>query len=494
MQRLVASSFLVLSLAACSSTVVESNPPPGPGPVDPGTNPPPAKCESAACPGDQSCRDEVCADPTERQKTQAAAVATFAEALAESSAWPKVVDLEAVKKTARTMIMKGDGTDAPYFAAAWYTLNQYPQGHQGLYSSDKSVCGKLLPQQQASRFGVCGRPSKDGLAVTYAAAGNKLGLAVGDVVVTAGADSGDAIFEASFARPTCGGTFPAASGRRYSGAASFFGNVPVGTKLKIKNAAGAIREITVPTESDAKVTDCTDPFVRSRAIYAEAKVRPDGVAVIRLPSFFPFDKAFPSTQSETDKLVAEYQAEIVKVFESVKSAPGIIWDARGNSGGISKVGLAIVSGFPSAKAKNISYCRLRTPGTSPPAYDFSKYAEYAVTPGGPFAYTGKVAVVTDGIAYSAGDYFPLAALEGSDAPVVGSASAGAYGATSGSIDVAGLPKLVANFDANGCFDAATNTNLEASPPAPTVPVEYEQADLAAGRDTIVEAAVKALGF
>lgn len=258
--------------------------------------------------------------------------------------------------------------------------------------------------------------------------------------------------------------------------------------------ADALAEVTVPTEADAQATDCTDPFGRSRAVYAEAKVRPDGVAVIRLPSFFPYDKAFPTTQAEADALIAAYQAEVLKVFESVKSAPGIVWDARGNTGGITSVGLAIVNGFPSAKAKSISYCRARTPGTTPVAYDTFRYAEYAITPGGPFAYGGKVAVVTDGLAYSAGDYFPFAALKGSSVPVIGSATAGAYGASGATIDVAGPPKLVTNFDPNGCFDAATNANLEASPPAPTLPVEYEPADLAAGKDTVLEAAVKSLGL
>lgn len=485
MTRLLLSTCLALvglSTAACSSNVVTGDPPPA-GTTDSGTNPPPIDPPPPV-------------EPTERQKAQAMAVEAMADALAESSAWHVAVDLDAVKKSARETILKGDGTDQPYFAAAWATLNKYPQGHQGLYSNDKSICGKALPRQQSSRFGVCGRPAKSGagLAVTFAAAGNKLGLAVGDVVTNAGTDAGDAIFEASFTRPTCGSTFPAASGRRYSGAASFFGNVPAGTKLTVKAPSGATREVTVPKDADAQLTDCTDPFARSRELYAEAKVRPDGVAVIRLPSFFPYDKAFPSTQSEVDTLIAEYQAEIVKVFETVKTAPGIVWDARGNTGGITKVGLAIVSGFASAKAKSISYCRARDAGTSPPTYGFSKYAEYAITPGGPFAYAGKVAVVTDGLAYSAGDYFPFAALKGSDAPVVGSSSAGAYGASGPTIDVDGPPKLVTNYDPNACFDAVTNAHLEASPPAPTVPVEYDPADLAAGKDTVLEAAVKALAL
>lgn len=452
---------------------------------------------AAECPGDQACRDDACADPTARQVTQAKSIATLVDALAESSAWHEPVDAAAVTSRETRAVLKGDGSDTTYFAATWRAMNAFPQGHQSLYSLDSSVCGKSMANQQTSRFGVCGRPATSGgVAVTFAKANNKLGLSAGDVIVSAGADSGDAMFEAAYLRPVCGGIFPAKSGRRYAGAASFFGGIPAGTKLSVRAPDGATREVTVPAESDARATDCTDPFSRNRAVYAEATTRPDGVAVIRLPSFFPFDKAVPQnpTQAEFDAFAADYQAEIVKVFDSVKTAPAIIWDARGNSGGITKVGLAIVSGFASAKTTRISYCRTRSPGSSPPSFEQDRYAIYDVAPGGPFAYAGKVAVVSDGLAYSAGDYFPFAAAKASSAPVVGSSSAGAFGGGNGPIELDGPPKLVANYDPTACFDGATNKPLEGNPPPPTVGVEYDAADLVAGKDTILERAVKELGF
>jgi C-terminal processing protease CtpA/Prc len=294
----------------------------------------------------------------------------------------------------------------------------------------------------------------------------------------------------------CGGVFPAASGRRYAGAASFFGAVPAGMKLVVRAPDGSVRDVTVPAESDAQATDCTDPFSRDRAIYAEAKVRPDGVAVIRLPSFFPFDKQFPTTatQAELEAFVAAYQAEIQKVFDTVKSAPGIVWDTRGNTGGITSVGAAITGGFPSARTTAVSYCRDRIDGAFPIAYSPQHYAIYGVEPGGPFAYAGKVAVVTDGLAYSAGDYFPRFVAKASDVPVVGSASAGAYGGGHIEIAVDGPPKLEANYDPTACFDAVTNAPLEGAPLAPKVPVEYDPSDLSAGKDTIVERAVKELAL
>lgn len=452
--------------------------------------------EPVECPGDQSCRDDACEDPSARQLAQVKSIAALVDTLAESSAWHEPVDAAAVKERERKAIVKGDASDGVFFTSAWRAMNAYPQGHQGLFSPEPNGCGKRLPYQQQSRFGVCARPSSAGLAVTYARAGNKLGLAPGDVVIDAGGDSGDALFERAYARPVCGAIMPAPSGRRYAAAASFFGTVPAGMKLVVRAASGATRDVIVPAEADAQLVDCTDPFARDTRLYAEAKVRADGVAVIRLPSFLPFDKPFPAggSQADFDAYIAAYQGELVKVFETVKSAPAIVWDARGNTGGITAVGLAIVGGFASARNTSVSYCKTRVPGSSPPSFEPSRYATYEVVKGGPFTYAGKVAVLTDGLAYSAGDYFPYAAARASDAPVIGSSSAGAYGGGNGPIDIAGPPRLSANYDPTGCFDAASNAPLEGAPLAPKVAVEYDATDLAAGKDTVLERAVKELGL
>ncbi|MDB5217753.1 MAG: Peptidase family, partial [Myxococcaceae bacterium] len=436
--------------------------------------------DSADCPGEQTCRDTACQDPTAQQLAQATSIAALAATLSKSSAWHEPVDVTALVARERTAIVKGDGSDGVFYGAAWRTMNAFPQGHQSLLPADTTVCGKAIPYQHTSRFGVCGRPSGTGIAVTAARAGNKLGLKAGDMITSADGESGDALFTTAYLRPVCGDVFPAVSGRRYSAAASFFGTVPAGAKLAVRAADGTTRDLVIPADADAQRTDCTDPFSRNRQIYAEAKVRADGVAVIRLPSFYPFDKQLPAnpTQADFDAFTASYQAEIQKVFDSVKTAPAIIWDARGNTGGITSVGLAIVNGFPSAKTADISYCRTRIAGSSPIAYDAQRYAPYAIAPGGPFAYSGKVAVVTDGLAYSAGDYFPFAVAKGSAVPIIGSASAGAYGGGRSPITIHGPPPMNANFDPTACFDAATDLPLEGSPLPPTVAVEYDVADLA----------------
>ena len=479
-----------VSVGGCSSSDA-----PGPAGATSGEIvPAPSECSEVGANGCDAQPDDKL--PTARQTQQATSIASLADTLADSSAWHRAVDAKALKERERKAILEGDGSDGVFFGAAWRTMNAFPQGHQGFFSDAPNVCGKAIPFQKSSRFGVCGRPSSTGLAVTIARAGNRLGLKLGDVITSAGSDTGDALFEAAYLRPTCGDVYPAASGRRYLGAASFFGTVPAGMKLTVRAASGTTRDVVVPAEADAQPMDCGDVFGRSTQIYAEAKVRPDGVAVIRLPSFFPFDKPFPTnpTQADFDTFVAAYEAEIQKVFDTVKTAPGIVWDARGNTGGITSVGLHIVAGFASARNTALSYCRTRVASSSPPSFETARYAEYAIEKGGPFTYAGKVAVVTDGLAYSAGDYFPRAVARGSDAPLIGAASAGAYGGGRAPIAIDGPPKMSANFDPTACFDASTNKPLEGAPLAPKVAIEYDPRDLATGKDTVIERAVKELGL
>jgi hypothetical protein len=68
-------------------------------------------------------------------------------------------------------------------------------------------------------------------------------------------------------------------------------------------------------------------------------------------------------------------------------------------------------------------------------------------------------------------------------------SAGAFGGPGPLFDVDGPPALLANYDVNQCVDALTEEPLEGHAVVPDVIVEYDPADLAAGIDTVLEAAV-----
>ena len=433
------------------------------------------------------------AQPDGRQRAQADAIAELARLLAARSGWPLPVDVAAIEARERDALLRGPGDDATFLGAAWRVLNDVPQGHQNLFPEVEKVCSGGLPIQNASRLGVCGRPGGGGVVATIALPDNPLGLQVGDTVVEVDGLAGDALLEAAYDRPVCGAVFPSASGRRFAGAASFFNTVPSGAVLTVRASDGSAREVTVPSEPTPFLIDCTDPFGRERLLVADATTRPDGVAVIRLPSFIPFDEEIPEepTEDELEEFISGYLADVLAVFDTVRDAPAIVWDVRGNGGGLVPVALAIVSGFPSARPTTVLYCRRRIPDSSPPVFEDRRF-EYRVVPGGPFAYDGEVAVLTDGLTYSAGDYFALATLRATDALVVGAPSAAAWGGGEGTIVVRGPPAVSVTFDPIACFDVATDAPLEGDPPEPILVVDYEPSDLAAGRDTVLERAVAAL--
>ncbi len=446
------------------------------------------------CPGEQNCRQDRCQDPTAEQQQQAGAVDKYVTLLSDHSAWPLAVDTATVRTDATRRVLKGDGSDSVFFESLRYVQLSWPQGHQSLFAASQAQCQTAdLYWQNSSRFGVCGRPHGDDIVVTFARAGNPLGLEAGDLITAENGVSGDALFDLVQSRPTCGAVYPATSGKRASAAASYFGSVPAGAKLSVTPVSGATPySLDVPEQFDSQPTRCADALGRDVQFNIRAETRSDGVAVIRLPRFFPLGKSPPTNPADAQKFIDDFIAELATEFDKVKSAPMLIWDIRGNGGGITPAGLAIAGGMPTAKATDVSYCVNRISGTNPPSFGAQKYAIYAVTPGGPFAYTGKVAVVVDGLAYSAADYFPLAVSKATATPLVGSASAGAYGGAGSTPSLGGVPEMLANADANNCKDAATDASLEGTAVAPDLAVEYEPQDLAKGVDTLLEAAATLL--
>ena len=227
---------------------------------------------------------------------------------------------------------------------------------------------------------------------------------------------------------------------------------------------------------------------------ARSYVRADGIAVIRLPRFYPLDPPAydPNDPSSFQVVIDHMMDQVLAAFETVKDAPMLIWDARSNFGGITTVGLAIAGGMPSSQPLSLSYCQSRLPNTSPPAFSATKYAEYEVVPGGPFAFAGKVAILIDELDYSAADYFPLAVQSATDALVVGTPTAGAYGGSGPLETLAASPTTYFTIDASKCVLASTDEPLEGTSVEPDLLVEYEPEDLANGVDTVMEAAAEAL--
>jgi C-terminal processing protease CtpA/Prc len=311
--------------------------------------------------------------------------------------------------------------------------------------------------------------------------------------VRADTDEGVDMLEAAARRPVCGVSSPSDAHRRGAAASSFFATVPAKAELEIEPAAGTTFTVTIPDTADSVLTDCQDPLGRNIQFDADSYVRSDGVAVVRIPRFYPLNGTLPPnpTQAELDAFIAAFQAEVQLAFDAVKDAPQLIWDARSNFGGITLVGLAIAGGMPTSTAMDLSYCEARVPFSDPPALYQGTYAQYSVAPGGPFAYSGDVAVLIDDHDYSAADYFPLAVARATQSILVGTPTAGAYGGSGELRELGGTPEMFFTADPNRCSDA-DGEPLEGLSVEPDLYVEYAPEDLAAGVDTVMEAAAAAL--
>ncbi len=505
-----------LALVACSST--PDGAPAGTAPVT--AAPPPScvegetRCEGegvatctagedgslafgapVACAAEAVCKEGACAAPTAAQKKQAAELAEVVGYLRANTAWHAPLDWDALVSRGKTTILRGDGSDRAYFGALFDAFVAVPQGHQGLYL--ERGCGKLVPYAGYAQRGACGRPHPRGIVVTHVKAGNVLGLAPGDLVVGLGASKERAVLDVLASRPMCVTSRPSASFRDASTATTFADLLEPSETIEVEAPDGSRRSVTVPAASvlgSAPTSfSCQDPLGRETTRAAYASLRPDGVAVIRLPSFVDPEVPFPTTNDASDfeAYKEAFEAKIQVAFDGVKSAKGIVWDVRGNGGGLTQVGLDIASGFASASASALSSCRARIPGSSPPAFGEVRYAAYALEPGGRFAYPGKVAVLVDGLDYSAADYFPLAVKSRTSAVLVGAPTAGGFGATSETKRFAGPPSFTVSVDQNRC-ELDDGTPLEGRSVEPHIFADYGPADLAAGTDTVLERAVRAL--
>ena len=329
----------------------------------------------------QSCQQGACADPSETQLAQVASLEAYVDTMLAQTGYFGPLDGEALKQAGRWRIWAGDGSELTFLTAMRGAYLGIPQGHQALFLSDSKACAQPgVSYASESRLGVCGRPHPEGVVVTFARSDNVLGLQPGDVVLQADDDAGSALLERSARRPVCSGaSSPGAPHRLETAATTFFGHVPGGTVLRVRRGATESFTLEVPLDGGSQFLSCQDPLGRAIDFDAKAELRPDGIAVIRLPRFYPIEGGPPpQTEAELEVFIAAFQAKVQAVFDQVKDAPGLIWDVRSNYGGITRVGLAIVAGMAGAKAGPLSSCRGRIPKSQPPKFYAQKYAEYEV--------------------------------------------------------------------------------------------------------------------
>jgi hypothetical protein len=431
---------------------------------------------------------------TSRKLQQATALGEMVAFMRDRSAWHGAVDYAALDRSGRAAILQGDGSDASFRSVLFDTFVRIPQGHQLLHFEG---CGTTLPRNGFTRRGVCGRPHARGIVVTNARSNNPLGLARGDLVLgLAGGQTNDALFDTLARRPMCVTSRPSRSYRDSQIATTFADLVRPGESIEVESPNGARRTVVVPelAEASADLLSCQDPFGRDTSIAVSWELRPDGIGVIRLPAFVDGEQTLPQTGDPADLAAYDerFLDKIARAFERVKDARAIIWDVRGNSGGRTRVALAIASGFPGATSTPLSSCQFRAPGAPVPQSLPSNVAAYQLEPGGPFAFDGKVAILADGLDYSATDYFVLASRLRTNAVVVGQATAGGFGASTDTRTLSGPPAFAVTVDSYLCSSIDDGLPLEGRSVLPTLAVDYQPGELAAGIDSVLERAAASL--
>ena len=447
---------------------------------------------AAPCPGElQVCNDGQCGDPSSAQQAQLDAIEEYVGALVDRSGWSEALNESELLAVGHESWLQGGGAEQGYFRALRSIHLRVPQGHQSL--SAGIACGRMqAPVLATSRYGVCGRARGDAIVVTVAAEGNTLGLEVGDQVAALGGLEGPELFGEVNRRLICTTSSPSEAHHRGGAASSFFAAIEEGEELTVHRPDGEVVTVAVPAPSTT-LHSCQDPFGKDIGFDALAH-RVGDVGIVRLPRFFPMNPPpyDPNDPSSYDAVIAHMRQQVLDAFDTVKDAPMLIWDVRGNYGGVTQVALDIVAGMPSARETFLSYCEARQEETQPPSFGPFTYAQYSVTPGGPFTYEGKVAVLIDELAYSATDYFALAVQRATDVLIVGAPTAGAYGGSGPEEALAAEPAATFTIDVNRCVDGTTLLPLEGRSIEPDVRVEYEPDDLQLDRDSVLEAAMAAL--
>ncbi|APR88271.1 hypothetical protein A7982_13620 [Minicystis rosea] len=465
------------------------------------------------CPSDQICKQTACETVTTKQLKQADAVEQYANDLRDYTGYFEPIDFATVKSDARRLLFLGDESEYALAKAIHHVFRAVPQGHAatGFGPEDFSACmvrTATVPLRGSSWYGVCGRAAGDSSIITFAAADNPMGLVPGDRVVKVTKNNEVWQSPGFLARvgeePLCDGSLPSQSAREDYAAANLFALLDEGAVIDVQAADGSMRTITVPART-ASYISCYDPLRRpSKAKLYASSQRADGVVVIILPTLGQnADHPFPAPLT-----VASYRDWVAEGIDLIKAelakysnVTGLVWDLRGNSGGSQELGVglidpAILGTTEGAFAK----CFARIPASSPPGFKTDAveypipYQGFVDSPLPSVGYTGKQAVVVDGTAYSAGDWMVYAAKK-KGIPIVGHASAGAYGYTTGAsyvkkhiAPVTGVHSGILSFISGAkCVDTAMGKPMDGTAPIDVV-VDFKPTDLAKGIDTQLEAA------
>jgi hypothetical protein len=452
------------------------------------------------CEEDTTCVLGGCASAVQSEFIQQ--LTDYLDGVAAGTALAADVDWDDLHVQASWGVVSGDDSADTLFRTARALQLQIPQGHQWVRFGP-GLCGapEGMPYTQQTFYGACGRISGDGVIVTMAADENPLGLIPGDRIVGASRwEEGENFLDQVAHEPLCSSLTPSnPNALRRQAAGDLLGLLDEGDTITVIDPEGETREVDVPARlAEDPVGWCLNPIEGGYSTFeAQLTMRPDGIAVIRVPHFGPSETPFPNplTAESYYQWVSDYVDRLAGVMSMVPEDAPIIWDARSNSGGAAEVPLAIVAGMPGANRVQLSEGYQRIDGTFP--FEFSEEPlptfSFEVPDDDRLNHDAPTAVLVDYSTTSAADFFAWGAKEFSDAIVVGTPGTANYGFGGlGAVVLEGSVGVVAYRNDPLQSRMMDGTPLEGIEVVPDIVVEYDPADLAGGVDTVLEAAADAL--
>jgi carboxyl-terminal processing protease len=226
-------------------------------------------------------------------------------------------------------------------------------------------------------------------------------------------------------------------------------------RLQYLDERGQVREAVIEREKPSGELPPRFGFLPAQPTEFESKRLPGGLGYIRFNGFM-----MPVVE------------KVRAALREFKDAPGIIFDLRGNGGGLGGLAPGIV-GLIETRQTSLGTSRMR-----------SGQLKLAVFPQAQ-PYTGRVAVLIDGGSGSATEIFAAGLQELRRAVIVGERSAGAVLPS----DMVKLPTGAIFQYAFADFRTPSGALIEGRGVAPDVEVKHTRASLLAGRDAQLEAAI-----
>jgi C-terminal processing protease CtpA/Prc len=446
-----------------------------------------AACAPAAldgfCPGKRSCVEGACLAPA------AAAIAPVSDPVAFfDQVWTmvnetygafsvKTVDWAAVKTKYDALL--ADPANAP--GAAWLITRAVAEIHDGHTSAvSKSQCTAYRGLVASyTNTGVCLTEVGGKMLVYQRNDTAPAAVHPGDELVALDGRPVDAALVDLTIQPACLVSWSTAAQDRAVRVSSLLWRVDGDAAVTLRHDDQSVEEVPLPhaDKGAALITACDGRVgvgeLTSMGGGVGAKLLADDVYYIRLPLFGVNDaQGNFSVQPAIDGLSA--------AFVEAEKHHAAILDLRSNPGGSPLVYEALASWlYPTPEV--VYRCRYKA---GPAADNFTALDLGMSTPSKTQSFTRPLALLTNARSFSAADFTTAYLHFTGRARTFGAADGGGYGNGNSKII---NDEWTLGFNDALCVDPDGNP-LEGHPPPVDQPVEYTAADLAAGVDTVIEAA------